>query len=363
MNDPALPSNLHERAKRLVRHWLAIRPDAPDTHMGFNQWLNLLLDEGLDTVDEVVALAAHQLNDIDHQAQLRRDVMARASHLEAMAHTKGGPPAQILSDAFAVPLMGDRGSMKALLETPEAIQALVEAMGCWGDTRPSRLAIMEVLLPVDMANRPSLAQQLAHELGLLTLNVDQDFLESEQLALQERLSGVLVSESGKGVALLVGVRVQVSSPEERAKENDLLLNPTGARALATLKHEMAWEQAVTEAIQLAEQPPGSIAIFPPSTFLRAFAQGRALEMVQTMCDWAHEQGFADRIDHLVTCLTDTHRIALSARDKDGAQIAIGPSVSIEEVHVEGQAFVETVMKEGGATQPRTQMQMRRRGLH
>lgn len=363
MNEPALPSNLHERAKRLVRHWNSIRSNDTTTHREFNALLNRLMDEGLDTVDEVVKLAALQLNDIDHQAQFRRDVMCRAGHLEAMGHSLDKEPAQIFCDAFAVPIMGERAMMKGLLEKPEAIQCLVEAMGMWGDFSPSRLAIMEVLLPVEMANCPSLAQQLAHELGLLTLTPEQHVLEEEEIALQARLEPMAVPTQGKGVALLVGVRVWVGPPGERAAENDLLLNPAGARALESLRHETAWQEGVTQALSLAELPPGSIALFPPSTFLRAFAQGRALEMVQGMCEWAHQKGISSRIDHLVTGVTDTQHLVLIAKDKEGAQVAVGPGVPMADVHVEGQAFMETVLREGGAVQPRTQMQMRRRGLH
>lgn len=363
MNETALPSNLHERAKRLVRHWHAIRPNDPSTHHAFNDLLNRLLDEGLDTVDEVVAIAAQQLNDVHQQAQLRRDVMARAAHLEAMGYSPDTEPAQILCDAFAVPLMGEKAAMHALLETPEAIECLIEAMGAWGDATPSRLAIMEVLLPVDMVNRPSLAQQLAHELGLLSLTPNQTLLEEEEIALQQQLEPMRIPKEGKGVAMLVGVRVWVGPPADRPSSNDLLLNPDGARALECLHHETAWQEAVSQALALAELPPGSIALFPPSTFLRAFAQGRALEMVQTMCEWAKDQGISDRIDRLVTGMTDNQDIVLIAKDKDGAQLGVGPRVPMAEVHVEGQVFMETILREGGATQPRTQMQMRRRGLH
>lgn len=363
MNETALPSNLHERAKRLVRHWNAIRPNDLTSHKEFNALLNRLMDEGLETVDEVVGFAAQQLNDVDHQAQFRRDVMARAAHLEAMGHSLDTEPAQILSDAFAVPLMGEKAAMHALLETPEAIQGLVEAMGAWGDAAPSRLAIMEVLLPVEMVNRPSLAQQLAHDLGLLSLTPDQELLEEEEIALQQLLEPMRLSKEGKGVAMLVGVRVWVGPPTDRPSNNDLLLNPDGARALECLRHEMTWQNAVSQALALAELPPGSIAVFPPSTFLRAFAQGRALEMVQGMCEWAKDQGISDRIDRLVTHVTDNQDIVLIAKDKDGAQIGIGPRVPMAEVHVEGQVFMETILREGGGAQPRTQMQMRRRGLH
>ncbi len=365
MNDNPLPSNPHEIAKRLVREWSAINAQDPTTSKGFVALLNRLLDEGLDVVDHVVALAAQQLGNRDRQAQLRCDVMARAAHLEAMGHSqeKGVLPALILADAFVVPAMGDLAAMSALMKCPEAMAMLVEGMGEWGNFKPSRVALAEAWLPVEMANRPSLAKQLAHEIGLLSISSEADLLEAEESALLESLEAMAMPAEGKGVAVLAGVRVWVGSPDDRPGQNDLLLHPESLRTLDRLGNEMAWEDTVREALNKAELMPGSVALFPPSTFLRGFAQGRALQLVQAMCEGAAKHGISDRIDHVVTRMTNDDRIMLVAVGSDGSVLAHGPSVPTNEIHVEGQAFLEMLRREGGSAQPRTQMNLRRRGFH
>lgn len=346
----------------MLRAWEAIRPNDPSSREPFFNFLDRLAHEDPMGMDKAVHAAARCLKVLDYQAALRRDVMARAGHLEGLVHNGN---VAVRSDAFVLPMAGDYAAMHALALHPGAVMRLLEGLSQSERFAPSDVVLIEAPLPPAAANSAALAFHLARTLGWAVLSNPEGAQASppEEAALRQRLDPHRVDERGLGPAVLVGVRVWHGAPENAPDEGDLLLAPDDARARRRQETEWAWQSVVVEALALAELPPGSMTVLPPATFLRGLAQARALEQIHGLHQRLNEVGGAREGVQIGTHAQPNGRLACEARDRHGRLLAQGPSVELAEIHPEGQAYLATFAHECDPRGPKTQRCLRRRGLH
>ena len=358
-----LPTLLAERARRLLRAWHAIRPQELPSHQGFKDLVAKFATEDLDRFDETIALAASYLEDIDQQAGFRRDVMARCGHLEGLVDE--GKVA-IRSDAFVLPMAGDRASMHALTQHPQAFLRLIEGLAHSGRFAPSNVALLEKPFCIELANSSALAHELCHGIGMAMLSSptpSEQVSRPEEQLLAARHRERCIATGGCGGAVLAGVRVWFGDPSEAPDEGDLLISPDDARVRTQLETHEAWQNIVLEVLQLAQLPPGSVTILPPATFLRGLAQTRALDQIHQVHHAVEQAGRHGDVARIMGLTTGNGSIQCLAQDAAGNVLASAPEVSVREIHPEGQCFLATFANEETLAGPKTRQQQRRRGLH